>query len=452
MLGATVTSDAAPPDTPAIASDIALAVTPVAPDRNGAALLSTGGATIMKTLQLSKAQARRFLLAHQSLLPPRSLQGKTGIVDFVRKVNCVQFDPIDVTGRNHELVLQARVRDFSTPLLYEALYEERRLVDGFDKNLCIYPMEDWPFFRRIREAYLRDFENRAHPVLEASAAVRQEIEKRGPLCSSDIDLGQNVRWPWGMTRLSRATMEAMYFWGELIVHHKVGVRKYYDLAERHVPPEILSAPEPHPSDGDYLDWRIHRRIGSVGLLANRGVDAWLGIEGTQKHSRSLAISRLTADGRLREVEVEGFEEPLFMRSEDEPTLNLALKERAGEDRAAVLAPLDNLIWDRRLVSDLFGFNYTWEVYTPAAKRRYGYYVLPVLYGDRFVARFEPVRDRKSKTMIVKNWWWEENVERDDGELRLALHECLEAFRTFLRCDAMRVEDAPLKAGLSWLEG
>jgi uncharacterized protein YcaQ len=406
----------------------------------------------MEKIHLSKAQARRFLLAHQDLLPPRSLQGTDGIVDFVRRVNCIQFDPIDVTGRNHELVLQARVRDYSTARLYEALYEERRLLDGFDKNLCIYPTEDWPFFRRVREESRRQLERKSHPVIEAQAAIRREIEMRGPLCSSDIDLGQTVRWPWGMTRLSRATLEAMYFWGELVVHHKVGVRKYYDLCERHVPPNLLSAPEPHPSDEDYRDWRIHRRIGSVGLLRNKGVDAWLGIEGTQKQSRSDSILRLTTDGRLREVEVERFEEPMYMRSEDEPTLNLALREDLTRGHAAVLAPLDNLLWDRRLVSDLFGFDYTWEVYTPAAKRRFGYYVLPVLYGDKFVARFEPVRDRKSRTMVVKNWWWEENVERDDEELRLALHECLEAFRTFLGCDSTRVEDAALKAGLSWLEG
>lgn len=405
----------------------------------------------MATLHLSKAEVRRFLLAHQSLLPPRSLHGKSGVVEFVRKVNSIQFDPIDVTGRNHELVLQARVRDFSTSLLYGALYEERRLVDGFDKNLCIYPMEDWPYFRRVRDAYLRDFETRAHPVTQASATVRKEIERRGPLCSADIDLGQPVSWPWGTTRLSRATLEAMYFWGELVVHHKVGVRKYYDLAERCVPEDLLSAPEPNPSDEDYRDWRIHRRVGSVGLLANRGVDVWLGIEDAQSDRRAESFSRLVADGRLREVEVEGFGLPLYMRSQDEPTLDLALRSGAGESHAAVLAPLDNLLWDRRLVKDLFGFDYTWEVYTPAAKRRYGYYVLPVLYRDRLVARFEPIRDRKSKTMVIKNWWWEEHADSDDDGLRTALRECLDCFRSFLGCDTLRLEDAAVRAGLGWLE-
>jgi len=405
----------------------------------------------LRTIHLSKDEARRFLLAHQYLLPPRSLEGKAGIVEFVRKVGSIQFDPVDVTGRNHELVLQARVRDFSTGLLYEALYEDRCLVDGFDKNLCIYPMEDWPFFRRIREGYRRYYEDKAHPVIHAREIVRGEIEKRGALCSDDIGLEEQVRWPWGMTRLSRASLEAMYFWGELVVHHKVGIRKYYDLAERHVPPHLLAAPEPNPSEEEYLDWRIHRRVGSIGLLANRGVDAWLGIDGATSQRRAEAFSRLVAAGRVLEVRVEGFKMPFYMRSDDEPMLNSALTRETREPQAAALAPLDNLLWDRRLVKDLFGFDYTWEVYTPADKRKYGYYVLPVLYGDRFVARFEPVRDRKSKTMVIKNWWWEEGADPSDEGLRAALANCLDQFRSFLGCDSVRVEPAAARAGVDWPE-
>jgi uncharacterized protein YcaQ len=398
----------------------------------------------VETLHLTGREARRFLLVHQNLWPPRSLAGKPSLLEYIRRVNCVQFDPIDICGRNHELVLQARVRDFTVPMLYEALYDDRALIDGFDKNMCVYRTEDWPYFRRNRDGARRSLEARSHPVVEAAQSVHREIEERGPLSSADLDLEQSVRWPWGPTRLARAALEGMYFWGELVVHHKVGVRKVYDLTERHIPRELLAAAEPNVSDERYHDWHICRRIGSVGLLANRGAEAWLGIEGTSSARRAESLSRAVADGRLREVRVEGVENPLYMRSEDEIEVETALRQDSQCPRAAVIAPLDNLLWDRRLAQQLFGLEYTWEVYVPAAKRRYGYYVLPVLYGDRFVARFEPVRDRKTKTLVVKNWWWEDGVDRRDRAMVSALADCLDAFRTFLGCTSSRIEARDLR--------
>lgn len=406
----------------------------------------------MDAIHLTQAQARRFFLSHQRLLPPRSLEGKAGLLEFFKRVRCVQFDPIDVTGRNHELVLQARVKGFSTPMLYEALYEDRALVDTFDKNMCIYCTEDWPYFRRNREGARRYFETKSHPVVDAAGSVREEIERRGPLSSADLEMEEAVRWPWGSTRLARAVLEAMYFWGELVVHRKVGVRKIYDLAERHISRVLLEAPEPNPSFESYHDWHIHRRVGSIGLMACRGTEGWLGIEGTDSARRTDSIKRLVARGDLRQVNIEGISVPFYMRTEDEGTLGACLNPGTDAPRAAVIAPLDNLMWDRRNIRELFGFDYTWEVYVPPGKRRYGYYVLPLLYGDRFVARFEPVRDRKSKAMVIKNWWWEDGVDPAAADMRRAITTCIDAFRVFLGCEIVRLDGKTVDAGLSWLTG
>lgn len=401
------------------------------------------------------------MLAHQSLLQPRSLHGKDGLLDHVRRVNCIQFDPIDVTGRNHELVLAARVKDFTVPMLYEALYDNRRLLDGFDKNMCIYPTEDWLYFQRNRDSARRTLEAKAHPVLNAAPEVRSEIESRGPLSSSDLEMEDAVRWPWGKTRLARAALEGMYFWGELVVYSKAGVRKTYDLAERHIPRELLDAPEPNPTDDEYHDWHVHRRIGSVGLLANRGTEAWLGIEGTSSAKRTQSIARLLAKGDLRQVNVDGISYPMYIRAQDEHVLEDVLSRDGQPDaaapQAAFVAPLDNLLWDRRLASELFGFDYTWEVYVPAGKRRYGYYVLPVLYGDRFIARCEPVRDRKANQLVIRNWWWETGqdsvkpIDPNDKDMQAAIASCLDQFRGFLGCESLRIEDGVGSDTLRWME-
>ena len=326
--------------------------------------------------------------------------------------------------------------------------------------LCIYSHEDWPFFTRNRDSARQSLEAKSHPVLDAARHVREEIERRGPLSSSDLELEEAVRWPWGPTRLARAALEGMYFWGELVVYSKAGVRKTYDLAERHIPGVLLNAPEPNPTDDEYHDWHVHRRIGSVGLLANRGAEAWLGIEGTNSAKRAQSIARLLAEGKLRQVQVEGIPSPMYMRAQDESLLEVALS-RDGTDaaalrEAALIAPLDNLLWDRRLASELFGFNYTWEVYVPPSKRRYGYYVLPVLYGDRFIARCEPVRDRKTKQLVIRNWWWEtavdgeERVNPDDRDMQSAIASCLDQFKRFLGCDSLRVDDGAGSGTLRWL--
>ena len=119
-------------------------------------------------------------------------------------------------------------------------------------------------------------------------------------------------------------------------------------------------------------------------------------------------------------------------------------------RAAILAPLDNLLWDRRFIRRLFGFSYIWEVYKPVAEREYGYYVLPILYGDRFVARFEPGRDKRSGALVVKNWWWEEEV-KPSAEMQAELQRCFRRFLSFLDAPALQI-DAQLAArpDLRWL--
>lgn len=100
----------------------------------------------------------------------------------------------------------------------------------------------------------------------------------------------------------------------------------------------------------------------------------------------------------------------YIHQDDIPLLESCINQKQSPQKAAVIAPLDNLLWDRRFINEIFGFQYSWEVYLPAAKRKYGYYVLPVLYGDLFVARFEPYRDKKTNAFVIKNWWWKENIK------------------------------------------
>ena len=182
---------------------------------------------------------------HQHLWPPRRLSDKAGILGFIRHVGCIQYDPVNLVGQNSELVLQARVADYTPALLGELLYSERRLVDGWDKQASIHRVEDWPYFTRHRERSRREHGDPANPPMAIAAAVMDAIRERGPLCSADLEHQSTIDWWWGVpTRLGRAALEILYGMGELGVHHRVNTRRSFDLIERLLPADLLAAADP----------------------------------------------------------------------------------------------------------------------------------------------------------------------------------------------------------------
>lgn len=395
----------------------------------------------MKSIEpivLTNRQARRFLLLVHGLLGAYRFSGKAGALSYVRQAGCIQFDPIDICGRNAELTLQSRVKGFQKDMLAALLYEDRSLFDYTDKNLSILPMEDWPYFARFRERARQsgeEFDGLAALEAQAKAYIREH----GPVSSDELLIEGEIVWHsaihwsgnWhGASNAARSVLEQLYSTGELVIHHKNGVRKVYDLAERHVPEAILRAPEPLPDEMAYQAWRVLRRIGAVGLLWNRASDAWLAILGLDAGKRNAIFAYLVQEGRILPVRVEGVRETLYCREEMRWALEEAMTEKAFAPRCEVLAPLDCMLWDRKLIRALFGFDYTWEIYTPAARRRYGYYVLPLLYGERLVGRVEAVAGEA--VLQVKNVWLEDGVRRTKafGE---ALRRCMERLAKLNGC-------------------
>ncbi|MFZ5351980.1 MAG: winged helix-turn-helix domain-containing protein [Bacillota bacterium] len=404
----------------------------------------------MKCIKMTKRQARHFLLECQGLLPPRSLRGKEGIMEYIRQVGSIQFDPLNIAGRNPELVLQSRVEDFRPGMLEELLYEDRRLLDGWDKMMCIYPLEDWPFFKRYRDECYNRYYKEGNKITSVLSEVRKLITEKGPLSSIELPYDEKISWPWGKTTLSRAVLESMYYWGELVIHHKVNTRRVYDFACKHIPEEIFYSSDPNLTAEQYVDWHVLRRLGSVGLLWGKAGDAWIGMKDVKSKERTEALARLLAENIVVEIHLEGIKQPVYARKADIDRIGIPEDTGLTDDKACIIAPLDNLLWDRKFINELFGFDYRWEVYKPVEQRDYGYYVLPVLYGDSFVARFEPGREKDTGALIIKNWWWEPNVEQTD-KMREELRLCFKKFMDFLGVKKL-VIDAKIrkKADVSWL--
>ncbi len=391
------------------------------------------------TLTLSKPHARRFLLTHQRLWPPRQLEGKAGVMDFVRHVGCIQFDPINTVGRNPDLVLQSRVTDYRPALLEELQYTDRQLLDGWDKVASIYPTTDWPYFARHRVAMEAWHAERFELPMEIIPEVIEAIRQRGPLSSIDLKSWEKVEWTWGnQVRLARAALETLYGAGRLVVHHRTGTRRSFELAERALPADLLSAPDPNPTDEAYQDWHVLRRVGGLGLANPRATEYWLGILGVKGAARRAVLARLVERGDLVAGAVADVpDKTFFVRAADLTTLERVQNEKLPEPQAAIVGPLDNFMWDRDLLRWIFDFDYVWEVYKPAAKRVYGYYVLPVIYGDRFIARFDPAFDKKTRELTITNWWWEEGVEPDES-MEAALSVCFRDFVRYLDAGEIRL--------------
>ena len=383
-------------------------------------------------------------------MPPRAFNGKQGVLDYIRKVGCIQFDPLDIVGKNPELVLQSRVSDFRREYLTELLYDERQLIDGWDKMMSIYPVEDWPCFSRARERYRSSYSGEARPASAIVPQLRNELQKRGPLSSIELDFGQKTDWHWGPTRMARAALESMYFWGELVVHHKVHTRRVYDLATRHIPLAVLEAPDPFGGEDEYLEWHVLRRIGSVGMLWERSGGGWLGIHELKAGKRKRILADLVAKDRTVELIVEGIDRPFYIPAEQLPLLEQLSARRAAPARAAVIAPLDNLLWDRKMIGAVFGFDYVWEVYKPVDQRTYGYYVLPILYGDRFVGRFEPGKSKPTGHIVVKDWWWEPGIRVTD-RMQRTIRSCMIGLTKLLGAPGLTVaQSAEERSGVDWL--
>jgi len=396
-----------------------------------------------KMIHLTNRQARQFLLLKHGLLGAHRFKGKPGALAYVRQTGCIQFDPVDVCGKNPELVLQSRVKGFTKEMLETLLYADRRLFDYPDKNLSILPIEDWPYFERYRKVS-RDGAAKFEGLTELEEQAKAYIREHGPVSADELPLTGKMHWHshihWsgntsGESNAARSVLEQLYSTGDLVIHHKKGSRKCYDLADKHVSAAIRNAPDPLPDDFDHLTWRVLRRIGAVGLLWDKPSDAWLYIQGLKSPERNRIFARLLNEEKILAVQVEGLKDTLHCRSEDRPLIESVLQDVPMRSRCEFLAPLDCFLWDRKLIRSLFGFDYSWEIYTPPEKRKYSHYTLPVLYGEGFVGRIEAIVDRKTETLQVLNLWFEDGFRRTK-KFSSSLEETIQRFAVFNRCLAV----------------
>ena len=352
------------------------------------------------------------------------------MLEVFRRLGSIQFDPIAVAGRSHDLVLHARVADYD-PALCDRLYERRKVFEAYNKGLSLVPTDEYPWFRGNLSRRSRQTLAENHEVAER---VLERIRADGPLSALDFELerGTTVDWFGAPTNVVRAVLEAYAVTGVLGLARRDGNRRYYDLLERLLPREELARKIPLRNQ---LRYKMLSRYRAHGLLGVAGPDIFGGLgyakpspEFPEHPGRTALRDELVADGELVPVEVEGVRGKRFV-VRDEVDLLAAPPELPPS--VAFLPPFDPLIWDRALLGSLFGFDYVWELFFPESKRRFGWYSLPMLFRDRFVGRIEPRIDRDTGTVQMLGLWWEEGFEprRAEGFVD-AMREALDAYLSF----------------------
>ena len=389
------------------------------------------------TLSIGRLLARRFLVLRHLLAPPRSLPPEPeSVMRVVDRIGSIQFDPLEIAGRNHDLVLLARVAGYERWWTDRLLYEERVLFEAYNKGLSILPTAELPWYRltwdRARASHEGGAFDEHAPLVEELLGL---IRERGSLSSTDVEPRAAIEWYWRPTNQVRAILEALAEAGILGLSRRDGNRRVYDLAERLFPGDLL---DQRPAERDQRRHRLLSRYRAHGLLGATGSsELWYGTGRTAVERKEL-LAELVEDGTLVPAAVEGVRGSRFIVAAEVPLLEQAERELAArvppggaEAGAAFLAPLDPLVWDRDVLRALFDFDYVWEVYVPARKRRWGYYVLPILYGDRLVGRIEPRIERATDALRVLDVWWEADVDPvAEPGLVQAIAGALEAHRRF----------------------
>ena len=386
---------------------------------------------------ISAAQARRFLVRRHLLAPPRALPPEpSSVLTVARLFGSLQFDPLDAPGaRNHDAVLHARIEAYTPGWCEQHLYGPpgtRSLIELWNKSLNIVPVEDLPAHQH---AWAKARVRHASGILSRRAAVAENILQQvrsagatGTRAMARAHAGA-VDWYWAPTSEGRAVAEALFETGQLGIARREGNHRVFDLLER-LHPELSPALPPEEAERARLLSR-HRAVGLMG--AGGGAELFTGLGPSEVRAR--ALRSLLDDGALVPVAVDGVRGERYVLQAERELLSSCAADEAPLRGVTLLAPLDPFVWDRALLRSLFGFDYRWEVYTPAHLRRFGYYALPLLWGDRMVGRIEPSRDRSRRRLTVRGLWFEEGFDPLESEGFVDdLGAALEAWRRFVDTD------------------
>ena len=387
----------------------------------------------MKTT-ISLAEARRLAITAQCLGDP-SLNFPTTVAEMIQQIGYLQIDTISVVARTHEHTLWTRLPDFRVEMLYAAQREEHSIFEYWGHAMSYLPMRDYRYYLPTMRSFYNPtgswtksrYEKHGH-LLEP---VLQRVKEEGPLKSRDFEPPKSVIsktwWDWHPEKI---VLELLLSRGDLMVVERQGFQKVYDLAERVLPDWVDTT---FPTDLEVGRYVVEHTLQAYGFATEKEIRAFL--HEVKNDTVQVGLQSCLEEGSIQAVEIESLPGERYYITTD--SLKNALNSATIAPDVHILSPFDNLIIQRARIARLFDFQYSLECYLPAAKRVYGYYVMPILYGTELIGRLDPKADRKTKTFHLRGIYFEERFQPEEAFFtRLA--QRIKALMKFNGCERIEL--------------
>lgn len=381
-------------------------------------------------IEISQTQARRLALKAQGLLGQKFSKGKKGALQSLRQLSYVQIDTISVVQRAHHHILWTRVPDYQNHMIWELIAKDKEVFEHWSHAAAFLPMDDFRYslWKKMRIRAMEKHWHEKNPKVRAY--VLDKITAEGPLQSKDFEHVAGKKPDWFTWKPAKIALEQLFMEGYLMISNRKGFQKVFDLTERVLPDGIDTS---RPSGDEMAEYLIRAALLAHGIASlaeinylRRGLKAFI----------KAKLEELCEKGELIQLKIKGLaSDPYFAFSNQIQAKTLRIVTK----KLHFINPFDNAVIQRKRLQALFGFAYQIEVYVPQAKRKHGYYSLPILWGDQFVGRIDLKADRKSKTLLVQHLWLEDNFDWRDEAFLQAYQSKFSDLMLFNGCDTFVIK-------------
>ena len=380
--------------------------------------------------KLTPLQAKRIFLAHQGLIGKNKFQQKQkGVHQVIEHLGYIQIDTISVVARAHHHTLWSRVKGYQ-PEMVDQLQKQKEIFEYWSHAAAFLPMRDFRYSLINKEAIAsgqRHWYPREPKVMQF---VLDRIKTEGPLQSKDFKSDNRNRGIWYQWKPTKRALEQLFMEGELMIAHRHGFQKVYDLTERVLPEGIDTS---NPDLDEFCRHLVRATLKASGLASIQEIGYLR--KGPIKPQLAKTIQNMLEEGEIVACKVQGIEKSLFYAF---PETLENVSRRISNKTVHLLSPFDNSVIQRKRLQQFFDFDYQIECYVPAPKRQFGYYCLPILWGDEFIGRLDAKADRKSKTFILIGLWID--ISTDNWKKLIpSLSKKIQSYATFNGCERIEIK-------------
>ncbi|MDF2438933.1 MAG: hypothetical protein K0Q95_3309 [Bacteroidota bacterium] len=361
-------------------------------------------------------------------------KAKKGALAAVQHLGYVQIDTLSVVARAHHHILYSRLPDYKETYLSELLEKDKQVFEYWSHAASYLPMSDYRFSLPRKKLFTEGKSHWFEKDTKIMKYVLDRIKAEGPLQSKDFEFKRTDPGNWYEWKPAKKALEQLFMEGKLMVAKRQGFQKVYDLTERVLPDEVNTK---MPTEKEYIEHLIKRAVEANGVVEEKEISY---LRKGMKEPVKKVLTGLLKSEKYIEVMVEGSGNSKFITS----AVHLKLLDKLNvKPEVHLLSPFDNIVIQRKRLERIFNFDYQIECYVPEPKRKYGYFCLPVLFGDKFIGRFDPKADRAGKTFYIKSMYFEKGFKPDE-QFNLLFAEKLKAFAAFNGCDKIKIDKADKK--------